>query len=53
MKMLTKILVLVLVSAALSLFGLGCESQHEDHPKSDHPKSEHPKSDHPKSDHPG
>ncbi|MAE64437.1 MAG: hypothetical protein CMJ18_09220 [Phycisphaeraceae bacterium] len=57
MKM-TKILVTIMVAAALCVFGYGCKSHdhpHGDHPhkdKSDHPKGDHPKSDHPKSDHP-
>ena len=63
MQKLSKGFLTLLVTAALSLGVVSCESHHEhpsgDHPKgehSDHPKGEHPTdadhSDHPNSDHP-
>ena len=54
LKRMSKLLVLLLVTAAFSLVGGGCKS-HDDHPSDDHPKAEHPEgsgSEHPKSEHP-
>ena len=54
MKKVKNVLVLVLTTAALSLVGVGCESQSKDeHPAADHPTKDHSESDHPKSEHPG
>jgi len=49
MQKLKKVIVLILVTAALAFFGMGCQSNGDhDHPKADHPKADHDKSDHPK-----
>ncbi len=51
-----KLIVLTVMTAALSLAGWGCASHDEhsshEHPKSDHPTTEHPKAEHPKTEHP-
>lgn len=65
MRTASRMVLMVIVAASLSLLAAGCNSSEKsetpamgttdsksDHPKSDHPKSDHPKSDHPSSEHP-
>ncbi len=46
MKKMNKLLMLVLVIAALSVVGVGCQTN-GDHPAKEHPAKEHPAKEHP------
>jgi hypothetical protein len=51
MKTLKKILILLLVTAVISVGPGGCGNNGE-HPSDDHPSSEHPTEEHPTEEHP-